>query len=163
MYVIANILTYDYLWNNIRVKGGAYGCGFRMGYSKSASFYSYRDPDPANALKVYKETVDYLKNFCERTESVENYIVGTTGDYDPLLSTRAAISMANTEYMMEIKSDDKKLILSQILSANVEKIREMIPLFEKINESDNVCVIGNKEAIEKCRDSLDLIFDFNSK
>ena len=163
MYVIANILTFDYLWNNIRVKGGAYGCGFRMGYSKSAAFYSYRDPDPANALKVYKETLDYLKDFTAKTESIENYIVGTTGDYDPLLSTKAGISMANSEYMMEINPDDKKLILSQILSADIEKIREMIPLFEKINEADNVCVVGNKQAIEKCKDSLDLIFDLNSK
>ena len=163
MYVIGNILSYDYLWNNIRVKGGAYGCGFRMGYSRSAAFYSYRDPDPANALKTYKETPEYFKDFCERNKSIENYIVGTTGDYDPLLSIRASISMRNSEYLMGVEAQDKQMILDQILNADVDKIREMIPLFEKVNEADDVCVIGNRQAIEKCSDSLDLIFDLNAK
>ena len=163
MYVIANILTYDYLWNNIRVKGGAYGCGFRCGSSKAASFYSYRDPSPSNSLRIYREVTDYLQEFCSREGDIENYIVGTTGDYDPLLSTRTAIRSADLEYMMGIRYEDKAEILKQILSADREKIRRTLPLFEKINADDNVCVVGNRGAIEACGDSLDEIFDLNRK
>ena len=163
MYVISNILTYDYLWNNIRVKGGAYGTGFRSGFNKGAILYSYRDPDPANSLRVYRETVDYLKDFVEKEGSIENYIVGTTGDYDPLLSTRTSIRRADLDYLMGISYQDRQEILDQILNADKEEIRKCIPLFEKINEDDNVCVIGNAKALEKCKDQLDTIFDLNSK
>ncbi|MBQ6478958.1 MAG: insulinase family protein [Erysipelotrichaceae bacterium] len=163
MYVISNILSYDYLWNNIRVKGGAYGCGFRCGFAKSANFYSYRDPNPANSLRIYKEATEYLKEFCDREGDIENYIVGTTGDFDPLLSVKSAIRSSDLEYLMEISLEDKQEILNQILRADREKIREAIRLFEKMNQDDNVCVIGNREALEKCRDQLDVIFDLSQK
>jgi len=163
MYVISNILTYDYLWNNIRVKGGAYGCGFRCGYSKTAGFYSYRDPNPANSCRIYKETTEYLKEFVERGADIENYIVGTTGDFDPLQTNKTAIRSSDMEYMLGVTYEDKKEILSQILNTSLEDIRKAIPLFEQINEDDNVCVIGNKEAIEALKDQLDHIFDLNQK
>ncbi|MBR2534034.1 MAG: insulinase family protein [Erysipelotrichaceae bacterium] len=163
MYVISNILTYDYLWNNIRVKGGAYGCGFRCGFAKATNFYSYRDPNPANSLKIYRDVTEYLKEFCSRKDDIENYIVGTTGDFDPLLSVKSAIRASDTEYLMEISLEDKQEILNQILSADREKIREAIRLFEKMNQEDNVCVIGNRDALEKCKDQLDEIFDLSQK
>ena len=163
MYVISNILSYDYLWNNIRVKGGAYGCGFRCGFAKSANFYSYRDPNPANSLKIYREVTEYLRDFCGREGDIENYVVGTTGDFDPLLSVKSAIRASDLEYLMEISLQDKQEILNQILGADREKIKEAIALFEKMNLDDNVCVIGNRDALEKCRDQLDVIFDLNQK
>ena len=162
MYVISNILTFDYLWNNIRVKGGAYGCGFRSGYQKSASFYSYRDPNPANSLNIFKDTVNYLKEFCDKTETIENYIVGTTGDFDPLLSNKTGIRMSDVEYLMEVNFNDKQELLNQILNANKEDISNMIKIFEKINAEDNICVIGNSEALNKC-EGLENIFDLNKK
>lgn len=163
MYVISNILTYDYLWNNIRVKNGAYGCGFRSNFNKTGSFYSYRDPSPNSSLQIFEDTVDYLRQFCERNQSIENYIVGTTGDFDPLLSTKGAIRMADTEYLMDISYDDKKQVLEEILSTDNNDIEEAIALFEKMNREDNICVVGNKDAIEKCSDKLENIFDLNSK
>ena len=163
MYVLANILTYDYLWNNIRVKGGAYGCGFRCGTNRSALFYSYRDPDPKNSLKVYHDTPEYLKDFCERTASIENYIVGTTGDYDPLLSVRLAIRAADLEYLMGVTYEDKKKTLEEILNADKDDIMTTVKLFDRMNSTDDVCVIGNLEALNKCSDQLDQIFDLDQK
>ena len=162
-YVIANILTYDYLWSNIRVKGGAYGCGFRCGYVGNVSFYSYRDPDPKHSLAIYDETIDYLKGLIASGESIENYIVGTTGDFDPYLSLKTSIRTATLEYLMGIDYDTKQKVLDQILNVSKEDIRKTLPLFEKVNAADNICVIGNKNALETCRESLDVIFDLNQK
>lgn len=162
MYVISNILTYDYLWNNIRVKNGAYGCGFRFGMAKSASFYSYRDPNPNNSLHTFKDTVNYLKDFVSKGVSIENYIVGTTGDFDPYLSLSAAIRSSNLEYLMGITYEDKQDILNKILSVDLNKIENIIPLFEEINNIDNVCVVGNKEALNNCED-LDDVFTLNKE
>jgi len=160
MYVLSNILTYDYLWNNIRVKGGAYGCGFRSGYNMTASFYSYRDPSPANSLKIFENTINYLKEFLEKQDSVENYIVGTTGDFDPLLSTKTSIRVRDIEYMMGLTYEDKKEILKQILNTSKQDLYDLIKQLEKINSENNICVIGNKEAISKC-EGLDNIIELS--
>ena len=91
----------------MRVKGGAYGTGFRSGIVKTAGFYSYRDPNPANSLNVYKKTVEYLEDFCEKKQPIENYIVGTTGDFDPLMSLRTSITTSDMEYLMGYSYEDK--------------------------------------------------------
>ena len=163
MYVISNILTYDYLWNNIRVKNGAYGCGFRCGLAKVGNFYSYRDPNPGFSLDTFTDTVNYLKEFVKNTDSIENYIVGTTGDFDPLLSTKLSIRMADSDYYAEVSYQDRQEILDQILNTDKEDLLEVIKLFEKMNEEDNICVVGNKDALEKCKDKFKEIFDFNTK
>lgn len=160
MYVLSNIMTYDYLWNNIRVRGGAYGCGFTCRMNKAARFYSYRDPNPANSLRVYANTPEYLQEFCKNNDNVEKYIVGTTGDYDPLVTAKAMAKLSDLEYFAGISYADKCDILTQILSTTTEDILNTIPVFEKVNKDDDVCVIGNKEAIEKCRDQLDEIYNF---
>ncbi|MBR4461112.1 MAG: insulinase family protein [Erysipelotrichaceae bacterium] len=154
MQVLSNILTYDYLWNEIRVKNGAYGCGFRCGNNKQASFYSYRDPSPVNSLRIYEATPQYISDFLDHTDSIENYIVGTTGDFDPYMSVKSSIRAGDLEYLIDITYDDKQKIYEQILNTTMNDLRETIPYFDKVNEIDNVCIVGNKEAIEKCKDQL---------
>ncbi len=163
MFVLSNILTYDYLWTNIRVKGGAYGCGFRSGIARSASFYSYRDPDPANSLQVYEDTVEYLKQFTEKTKDIENYIVGTTGEFDPLLSIKGSILTTDMEYMMDYCYEDKCAILDKILNCKIEDIKEAVKVFGYMNEDNCVCVIGNRSALEKCGKELKTIFDLTDR
>ena len=154
MQVLSNILSYDYLWNEIRVRNGAYGCGFRCGNNRQASFYSYRDPSPDKSLKVYEETPEYLRAFLEHTGSIENYIVGTTGDFDPYMSVKSMIRAGDLEYLIDLSYDDKQKIYKQILDTTMDDLRDTLKYFEKINEIDNVCIVGNKEAIDRCKDQL---------
>ena len=159
MYVISNILSLDYLWNEIRVKGGAYGCGQRTSLSNNIIFHSYRDPNPDNSLQVFTNTVNYLKKFVDNNENIENYIVGTTGEFDPLFSTKQAIKASDAEYLINYSYELKQSIYNQILNTTIKDIEKAITYFEKVNEADNVCVVGNKQAIEQCKDKLDTIFD----
>jgi Zn-dependent M16 (insulinase) family peptidase len=154
MQVLSNILSYDYLWNEIRVRNGAYGCGFRCGNNRQASFYSYRDPSPDKSLKIYEETPEYLRAFLEHTDSIENYIVGTTGDFDPYMSVKSMIRASDLEYLIDLSYDDKQKIYKQILDTTMDDLRDTLKYFEKINEIDNVCIVGNKDAIDKCQDEL---------
>ena len=94
---------------------------------------------------------------------IENYIVGTTGDYDPYQSLKTSIRAATMEYLMDLDYETKKKALEQILSATKEDIEKTLGLFDKLNEADNICVIGNKQALENCKESLDVIFDLNQK
>ncbi len=154
MQVLSNILTYDYLWNEIRVRNGAYGCGFRCGSNKQANFYSYRDPSPEKSLQIYHDTPDYLKHFLEQTDSIENYIVGTTGDFDPYMSNKSMIRASDLEYLIDLTYDDKQQIYEEILATSLDDLKDTIALFDKINEIDDVCIVGNKDAIDRCQDEL---------
>ena len=160
MYVLSNILTYDYLWNNIRVKGGAYGCGFACRMNKAARFYSYRDPNPANSLNIYQNTGRYLEEFCRNNDNVEKYIVGTTGDFDPLLTPRSTAKLADMNYLNGITYQNRCEVLDQIINTTIEDIENTKAVFEKINEDDDICVVGNREALEACKDKLDTIYNF---
>ena len=163
LHVLSNILTYDYLWNNVRVKNGAYGCGFKASINKSAYFYSYRDPSPNLSLDIYSNTTKYLKDLVDRNEDLENYIVGTTGDFDPLLTNKTQIRRADADYLANLNDDDKQKVLTEILNTSIDDIKEAIKIFEKINEENNICVVGNKDSINQCKDKLDIIYDFNQK
>ena len=99
----------------------------------------------------------------ERQGSIENYIVGTTGDFDPYYSLKASLRSSDTEYLMGVTYEDKKDVLDQILNADIPAIEETISLFEKVNEADNICVIGNKGAITAASDHFDQIFDLQQK
>ena len=157
MYVISNILTYDYLWNNVRVKNGAYGCGFSA-RGNITRYMSYRDPNPANSLHVFKNSPSYLKDFCSSDQNVEKYIIGTMGDFDPLMTVKTMAKRSDMDYFTDFDDEAKQQVLDAILSCDKDRIAEAVSLLEKVNSSDNVCVIGNKDAIDRCRDQLDEIF-----
>ena len=159
MYVISNILTYDYLWNNVRVKNGAYGTGFAA-RGNAVRYMSYRDPNPANSLRVFKNSVNYLKDFCSSDQNVEKYIIGTMGDFDPLMTVKTMAKRSDIDYFTDYDDESKQAVLDAILSCDKEKISKAVALLETVNKNDNVCVVGNKDAIENCKDQLDEIFTF---
>ena len=101
--------------------------------------------------------------FTEKQNSIENYIVGTTGDFDPYMSLKVSLRSSDAECLGGLTSEDKKAILDQILNADLSGLKDAIALFEKVNEADNVCVIGNKGAITKASECFDEIFDLNQK
>lgn len=157
MYVVSNILSLDYLWNNVRVKNGAYGCGFSARGSNSW-YRSFRDPNPANSLHIFKNAPVYLKEFCDSDPNVEKYIIGTMGDFDPLMTAKTMARRSDMDYFTDITDEVKQNILDSILATDEKAIRDSIELLADIRDKDNVCVIGNKDALEKCRDQLDEIF-----
>ena len=128
--------------------------------NKAARFYSYRDPNPANSLNIYQNTGRYLEEFCRNNDNVEKYIVGTTGDFDPLLTPRSTAKLADMNYINGITYQNRCEVLDQIINTTIEDIENTKAVFEKINEDDDICVVGNREALEACKDKLDTIYNF---
>lgn len=160
MAVLANILTYDYLWNRIRVQGGAYGCGFR-GAVNTGLFFSYRDPDPANSLNVFAATPDYLRQFVKENSDVEKYVIGASGDYNPLLaSNQRKIQFMDANYFTGNSYAFRCEIWRQLVNTTSQDIEKAVEVFEKITQDGYRCVVGNKDAIDKCRDKLEDIHEF---
>ncbi|MGN1398696.1 MAG: insulinase family protein [Erysipelotrichaceae bacterium] len=146
--VIARIISLDYLWNEIRAKCNAYGCGLSI-KKDSLAYYSYRDPNPANSFEVYNSTIDYLKQLLTLDVNLDSYIIGAIGNSEPILTAKSSISIGNREYLCGIDYQDKCQFKNQILSFSRSDIAEAIERLMKIQHY-KICLVGPKQAIEQC-------------
>ena len=152
--VASQFLTYDFLWNTVRVKGGAYGTGFRVSRTGSLSVTSYRDPNPAQSLQTFRQTVDALRAFCQGDEDAERYIVSTIGDIDPLLTPRAAGETAALLYLAGVTGEELEAEWRQVLRTDKAALAAFADALEQAFVQSHVCVIGGQKTLDACGDAL---------
>lgn len=145
--VISNILTYGYLWNEIRVHGGAYGCGFRADANSNVVFHSYRDPDPLNSVHVYKETSRFIKDFVNSDENIEKYIISSIAGIEGLISSAKKGIQADINWLSGITYEDKQETYNQILSMKKEDMLDFCDLFDKMAQGNSICIVGNSDSL----------------
>lgn len=148
--VLSHIINYDYLWNEIRVKGGAYGCGLSVAKNNDISLGSYRDPNVSNTYEVYKKLPEYLKKFKPSKEEFKNYIIGAMSGFDTPSSTPVQIDNADINYLSNITKKDKIKTKKQVLKTKASDIRKMSKLFEQITSNCSKYTIGNENKIKEC-------------
>ena len=146
--VLMQILSYGYLWDKIRVHGGAYGCGFSAGLTGNMVFTSYRDPNPMNSLKVYAESGDFIRDFAEGGESLDNYIISSIAGMDGLLTSAKKGFRQELSYIRGSSYDDLYEIRQQMLGLKMDELSELSDLFDQVGHDASICVVGNKEALE---------------
>ena len=146
--VLRVILNYDYLWTNLRVVGGAYGCGAAFSRSGPSAFYSYRDPHLKNTLSVYRKIADYLKEFTADERDMTKYVIGTVSGLDTPLTPRMSGVRSMTAYMNGTTVAMAQETRNQILDATQEDVRALAPYIEAILEKGALCVVGNEEKIQ---------------
>lgn len=150
--VVRVMMGYEYLWLNVRVKGGAYGC--MNGFSKGGDCYfvSYRDPNLKDTLEIYKGASDFIKHYEADERTMTKYIIGAISDKDTPLTpqTRGARSMgayfSHYDFEMEQKERD------EILQATPETIRGLSKYIDAILLDNHVCVVGTEESIKDAKD-----------
>lgn len=147
--ILKVILSYDYLWINVRVKGGAYGCGSGFLRSGRAYFSSYRDPNLSKTNEIYDQIPEYIRNFEVDERDMTKYIIGTFSDMDTPLNPLARGSRSETAYLCGITYEMIQKERDQILQATQEKIRGLADLIEAALKEDCICVVGNEEKIEE--------------
>ena len=145
-------LSYDYLWMNLRVKGGAYGCMSGFKRSGESYFVSYRDPHLKRTLDVYEGIPEYVRTFRADEREMTKYIIGTISGKDVPRTPQMQGSISKTAYFCGITEEMIQKERDQILHADVEDIRNLAPLVEAILSDDAVCVVGSETAIEKERE-----------
>ncbi|MDO5541123.1 MAG: insulinase family protein [Eubacteriales bacterium] len=150
--VLKVIMGYEYLWTNIRVQGGAYGCMSGYGRSGETYFVSYRDPNLRRTLEVYEGIVEYLKNFNVDERDMCKYIIGTISEMDTPKNPMAQGSYSMRAYMCNITEKDLQRERDEILSCNPGTIRALTPLMEAVLAERNICVLGNEERIEEAKE-----------
>ena len=149
LQILKVILSYDYLWQNVRVKGGAYGCMSNFNRIGEGYLISYRDPNLKKTMEVYEGVVDYLKNFTVDERDMTKYIIGTISNIDRPMNPAAKGDRSMNLYMNHVSQEMIRTERSQILHAAQEDIRALAAVVEAMLKAEQICVIGSEEKIEE--------------
>ena len=146
--ILKLILSYDYLWLNLRVKGGAYGCMSGFGRSGEGYFVSYRDPNVAQTNQVYEDMVKYLEDFDADERDMTKYVIGTISSMDTPLNPSDKGARGLSAYLSGVTDQMLQEERDQVLDARAEDIRALSGLVKAILDTGSICAIGNEERIE---------------
>lgn len=145
--ILRMIMSYDYLWLNVRVKGGAYGCMSGFKRSGNCFFVSYRDPNLKKTYDVFAGIPEYIRNFSADEKEMTKYIIGTISGMDTPLTPSAQGTLGLNAYMNRISVEDMQKERDQVLDATAEDIRALADLVECVLEQNYICVVGSESAI----------------
>lgn len=147
--ILKVILSYDYLWINIRVKGGAYGCMSGFMRTGDTYFSSYRDPNLRKTNEVYEGIPEYLRQFTADERDMTKYIIGTVSDLDTPLTPASKGSRSMSAYLTRVTQEDIQRERDQILKAQPEDIRALADMMEAVLRQDYLCVIGSEDTLKE--------------
>ena len=148
LQILKVILSYDYLWQNVRVKGGAYGCMSNFNRLGEGYLISYRDPNLERTMEVYEGVVDYLKNFTVDERDMNKYIIGTMSNIDRPMNPAAKGDRSMNLYMNHVSAEMIRKERADILNAQQEDIRKLAKVLDAMLAAKQICVIGSEEKIE---------------
>ncbi len=147
--VLKVILGYDYLWTNVRVKGGAYGCMSLFSRNGDGYMASYRDPNTVNTLNVFNGAADYIRNFDASDRDMTKYVIGAVSDLDMPLTPKAKGARSRAAFLSGLTFEDIQRERDEVLSCDRSAIRALAPFAECIRDSENICILGAEERISE--------------
>ena len=150
--VLKVIMSYEYLWSNIRVIGGAYGCSGSFGRNGDTNFVSFRDPQLRKTNEVYEGIPAYLENFTVDDRDMTKYVIGTVSEMDTPLTPSAKGRRSLNAYMCGLTQETLQRERDQVLTASQEDIRALAPLVQAVLEQNCICVLGNEEKLKAEKD-----------
>lgn len=151
---LSKLLSLEYLWNAVRVQGGAYGAGFFGNTSGDVNFYTYRDPSPARSLDCFARSAEFLRSFCAGGDGLDKFILGAVADTEPPLSAKARMQLAESRYFKEIREQDICQLRRELLSTTAAELLDLNEILEQVAASENICVVGGKAQLDACGDIL---------
>ena len=147
--ILKLILSYDYLWINVRVKGGAYGCMSGFFRSGETYFVSYRDPNLLKTLEIYDGIPEYLRKFQADERDMTKYIIGTFSSMDTPLYPEGKGARSMNAYLQDLTEEMLQKDRDEVRNATAEDIRALADMIQSVLQDPSVCVIGNEDAIQK--------------
>ncbi len=149
MFVLSHILTYDYLWNTIRAKGGAYGTGCTVNLFGDVGVYSYRDPNLNDTVTAFKNIEEYLKAFSANEREMTKYIVGAVAASDRPKSPLVKAMRADGDYFANISQELRNRIRSEMLETTAADIKNLSSFMGKLMDENILCAFSSKTKIEE--------------
>lgn len=147
--ILKVLLSYEYLWVNIRVKGGAYGCMSGFTRRGDGYFASYRDPNLAKTNEIYDGIPEYLDQFQANEEEMTRYVIGTFSSIDAPLTPAAKTGRSATAYLTGVTEEMLQKEREEILNASQADIRSLSGIVKAVLEEGALCVIGNEEKLKE--------------
>ena len=155
--VAANALSYDYLWNEIRVKGGAYGCGFRAAGERQTAFYTYRDPAIDLSIERVAHAGEWLGSFEPDEAAFEGFIVSCVSGMDAPVKPYALTKRRNTTYLAGLDPHAREQRRAQMLAATPAELRSLGADVTRIAAVSPTCVFGGHDVIAKSNAGFNVI------
>jgi Zn-dependent M16 (insulinase) family peptidase len=150
--VLFRALSLEYLWNEVRVKGGAYGTGAIISPAHELSFYSYRDPSPASTIETYRKAADFTAEYCRNEPDITQYIISSVAKNEPLFSDGNKSIKADGFWFRGISTADRGDEKKRMLKVTPKQLADAA---EKLRKFGNICVMGSEAAMK----GLDLTID----
>lgn len=148
MQVLRTIISLDYLWNKVRIEGGAYGSLANFAKNGNLLLSSYRDPNLAKTIDVYNNIHNYIQNLNIDSREMRKYIIGTISDMDTPLSPSMKGDRATTHYITGVTREDLQREREEILGASISELKQYSALFSEAMEKNYLCVLGNENKIK---------------
>jgi Zn-dependent M16 (insulinase) family peptidase len=155
--VAGRVLSYDYLWQRVRVIGGAYGTGFSSLRTGACRFYSYRDPHIDQTLEAFKEAGQWLSNFDASNDEFEGYVVSTVSSFDSPLKPRELTKRQDSMFLSNYTQSERLKTRSQIVNTSIDDVRALGGAVSEIASSDYVCTVGSLELINSAQHDFNVV------
>ena len=147
--VASRALTLDYLWNEVRVKGGAYGCGFRRFTTGQRVFWSYRDPNTAPTVARFEGAASWLASWEPSETELEGYIVSSVSGHDAPVKPRALARRQDSAFFSDRDNEWRERLRREMLTTTAEKLRALAPSLADAAQNHAICVFGSRDLIEQ--------------
>ena len=155
--ILHTILAYDYLWTNVRVKGGAYGCMNSFKRTGESYFVSYRDPNLKETLEIFDGIADYVENFEADEAVMTKYIIGTMSDLDIPLTPHASGVRSRYSELAGINAEQLQKERDMVLEANAEDVKALAKYVKAVMSDALISVVGNEGKIKDAAECFDCI------
>ena len=156
--VAGRALSFDYLWNEVRVLGGAYGCGFRCSNLSQLQFYSFRDPAVDPTVERFEKAAGWLASWDPTSDEFAGYVVSTVAGLDAPVRPRA---MARRQDGLRLagKPDTWRLDLrNQVLGCDADAVRALSRPLSHLGEGTRgICVFGGRDQVAASELDLDVV------
>lgn len=143
------VMSYEYLWTQVRVKGGAYGCMCQFGKTGESYFVSYRDPNLEKTIEVYEKAADFVEAFEADERTMTQYIIGAVSALDTPMTPQVYGTYSLAGYLTGFSEERVQRERDELLSADAGTIRGLAAYIRAFMEDDCLCVVGNEEKIKE--------------
>ena len=154
--VLSNILSFGYLWNTVRVQGGAYGVSFSLRPSGSMTAVSYRDPDPAHTLGAYRAMPDFIRAFAGGGDALTPYIISTVGQSEPLSTPRSKGKVADIRWLKGITDEKRRADRERVLRMTMDDLAAWQESLAALAQDGAVCIVGHADAVKACGEGIEV-------
>ena len=147
--VLRTAMSYGYLWNQVRVLGGAYGAALMALENGRMALYSWRDPRLSRTMQVYTDAVDYIANFEADEAEMTKYVLGTMSDVDLPRNPRQEGERGLTAYLTGRTFASVQKHRDEILNITVEDVRALAEGVKAMLSQNCCCTVGSEKKVRE--------------